>query len=149
MEYPSLPLVRNFGLKSILSDIKISTLGCFLIPFTCEYLLSFCPTVVSALDGFFGGSMKMDHVSLYPFIGKLKPLTLRVVIEQCLLILVLLSWCCFLRPCAFLGGFDCPFVLKHSFCYPLQSWFTECKCLKSVFIVKSFSFSVNYSSWFC
>lgn len=50
MEYPSLPLQTNFGLKSILSDMKISTLGCFLILFSCDYQLSFCPTEVSALD---------------------------------------------------------------------------------------------------
>lgn len=139
MEYPSLSLLMRFCLKTVLSDSR--TLASWFHLFENSFCYAFTLRwYLFYLDGvFLEDRTKMDHVSLYPFTGKLRPLILRVVVEQCLLILVLLLWYCFLRLLstgASLGVFSLPFTPRYSLHYPLQSWFSGCKCLKSVFIVK-------------
>lgn len=92
---PSLSLLISFDLKSILSNIKMAIPACFLGLYACNILFSsFYPEVMSISDVkvCFLDTTDGWILFLHPFcgfcyfrhnFGKLRPLMLRAVNEQC------------------------------------------------------------------
>ena len=94
MKWPSLSLLTDFSLKSIVLDIRIATPACFLGPFAwyifsqpftlrqCLSLRLRCVSYMHKKDGF---CFFIQSVSLCLFIDELSPFTLRVINDQRLL----------------------------------------------------------------
>jgi hypothetical protein len=101
MQLPSC-FLTNFGLKAILLHMSTDILASFQIPFAYNiifHLLTFSLCIslsvrwVSCRQKIVASFLKN---TLYAFlIEKLKPFTLRLIIERCVLILVALFFCCF------------------------------------------------------
>ena len=91
MKCPSLSLLIDFSLKSILLDIRIATPACFLgpfdwnffsQPFTLRQCLSLRLRCVSCMQQKDGFCFHIQSVSLCLFIGELSPFILRDINDQ-------------------------------------------------------------------
>ena len=91
MKCPSLSLLIDFSLKSILLDIRIARPACFLDlfdwnffsqPFPLRRYLSLILRCVSFMQQKDGFCFPIQSVSLCVFIGELSPFTLRDVNDQ-------------------------------------------------------------------
>ena len=98
MKCPSLSLLIDFSLKSILLDIRMATPACFLGPFAWKtfsqpFTLSRCLSLwlrcVSCKQQNVESCFRMQCQSLCLFIGELSPLILSDINDQWLLTLVI------------------------------------------------------------